>query len=68
MMESHAHTFSLMLSTRVQASLYNAFPSSCNFQLQQCQPCEPIREQNSKCNLIGWHGSHSGKPDVGKTL
>jgi len=22
------------------------FPSSCNFQLQQRQPCEPIREQN----------------------
>ena len=25
---------------------YSAFPSSCNFRLQQRQPCEPIREQN----------------------
>ena len=32
--------------------MYSAFPSSCNFRLQQRQPCEPIREQNLNPSAI----------------
>ena len=31
---------------------YSIFPSSCNFWLQQHQPCEPIREPNSNPSAI----------------
>jgi len=33
------------------------FSSSCNFRLQQCQPCEPIREQNSNPSAIWLDGT-----------
>ena len=35
---------------------YSSFPSSCNIQLQQQQPCEPIREQNSNLSAIWLDG------------
>jgi len=36
---------------------YGAFPSSCNFWLQQHQPCEPIREQNLNPSAIWLDGT-----------
>ena len=36
---------------------YSAFPSSCNFRLQQRQPCEPIREQNLNPSAIWLDGT-----------
>jgi len=35
------------------------FLSSCNFRLQQRQPCANQRAEFKSCNLIGWHGSRS---------
>ena len=36
---------------------YSAFPSSCNFRLQQHQPHEPIREQNLNPSAIWLDGT-----------
>ena len=35
---------------------YSILPSPCNFPLQQHQPCEPIREQNSNLSAVWLDG------------